>query len=185
MPEKYQNIRNLRDVGQGINTLLKAKVLQEGVLFRSGALDKVEDPNELPRVNTIINLRRTPDPALGRGDNISAAPLETMNNYMVEEPVFKEWIQRVFASLLRAKWPVLLHCTAGKDRTGVVVAILLRNIGIPDRAIVDEYLLSDGRCYRESMVGLLRKFASNRQLLMEEEAKRELRRKLYAEGLQR
>jgi protein-tyrosine phosphatase len=40
--------------------------------------------------------------------------------------------------------PVLLHCTSGKDRTGVAVAVLLCALGVPQDVIVEEYLLSDG-----------------------------------------
>ena len=37
---------------------------------------------------------------------------------------------------------VLVHCTAGKDRTGFVVAVLLHALGVPREAIVDDYLES-------------------------------------------
>ncbi|MTD16160.1 hypothetical protein GIS00_19660 [Nakamurella sp. YIM 132087] len=36
--------------------------------------------------------------------------------------------------------PVLLHCAAGKDRTGTAVALLLDLIGVPREAIVSDYL---------------------------------------------
>lgn len=38
--------------------------------------------------------------------------------------------------------PVLLHCTAGKDRTGWVVAVLLTTLGVPWDAVMADYLLS-------------------------------------------
>lgn len=41
--------------------------------------------------------------------------------------------------------PVLVHCTAGKDRTGFVVAMLLAAVGVPRDAIVDDYLESARR----------------------------------------
>jgi protein-tyrosine phosphatase len=37
---------------------------------------------------------------------------------------------------------VLVHCHAGKDRTGAVVAILLALAGVPDDVIADDYALS-------------------------------------------
>ena len=40
---------------------------------------------------------------------------------------------------------VLVHCTAGKDRTGFVVAMLLAALGVPREAIVDDYLESSRR----------------------------------------
>ena len=36
--------------------------------------------------------------------------------------------------------PALLHCAAGKDRTGVMVAVLLSALGVPDDAIVADYV---------------------------------------------
>jgi protein-tyrosine phosphatase len=39
--------------------------------------------------------------------------------------------------------PVLIHCTAGKDRTGIVIALLLHILGVPDEVIVADYALSN------------------------------------------
>ena len=36
--------------------------------------------------------------------------------------------------------PALVHCTAGKDRTGVLVALVLDVLGVEEKAIVDDYL---------------------------------------------
>jgi protein-tyrosine phosphatase len=35
--------------------------------------------------------------------------------------------------------PALVHCTAGKDRTGVVIALVQAWLGVPDGAIADDY----------------------------------------------
>ncbi|MGQ0603031.1 MAG: tyrosine-protein phosphatase [Anaerolineales bacterium] len=39
--------------------------------------------------------------------------------------------------------PALVHCTAGKDRTGVVVALLLAVLGVPEETILADYALSN------------------------------------------
>ncbi|CAJ2503605.1 Uu.00g109990.m01.CDS01 [Anthostomella pinea] len=39
--------------------------------------------------------------------------------------------------------PCLIHCTAGKDRTGVVVALVLSLCGVPDDVVAHEYALTD------------------------------------------
>jgi protein-tyrosine phosphatase len=38
--------------------------------------------------------------------------------------------------------PLLFHCAAGKDRTGIVTAVLLGLLGVPDDVILDDYELS-------------------------------------------
>lgn len=55
-----------------------------------------------------------------------------------------------FASVLRhlaspshAPTPILAHCTAGKDRTGVLCALVLSLCGVPDDAVAHEYSLTD------------------------------------------
>ncbi|KAI0395191.1 tyrosine phosphatase [Xylariaceae sp. FL0594] len=39
--------------------------------------------------------------------------------------------------------PCLVHCTAGKDRTGVIVVLALSLCGVPDEAVVHEYSLTE------------------------------------------
>jgi len=39
----------------------------------------------------------------------------------------------------------IVHCAAGKDRTGVVVALALAEVGVTREAIVDDYALSAER----------------------------------------
>ena len=48
----------------------------------------------------------------------------------------------VFKTIANAKGGVLFHCTAGKDRTGVVSAILLALAGVSDEDIVYDYAIS-------------------------------------------
>mmetsp|Transcript_28281 Transcript_28281/g.58766 ORF Transcript_28281/g.58766 Transcript_28281/m.58766 type:complete len:458 (-) Transcript_28281:344-1717(-) len=55
--------------------------------------------------------------------------------------------------------PVAFYCTAGKDRTGMIAAIILAFLGVPDEAIVEDYSLS-ANVYAEmndhkAMVGAL------------------------------
>ena len=39
--------------------------------------------------------------------------------------------------------PVLLHCTAGKDRTGFGSALVLLALGVPEQTVYDDYLLTN------------------------------------------
>ena len=38
--------------------------------------------------------------------------------------------------------PAVFHCTAGKDRTGLLSAILLTLLGVPEDTVVADYALS-------------------------------------------
>ena len=39
--------------------------------------------------------------------------------------------------------PTVFHCTAGKDRTGIVAALLLELLGVPDDVIAADYVLTE------------------------------------------
>ena len=39
--------------------------------------------------------------------------------------------------------PALIHCTYGKDRTGVAVGIILRSLDVPQEKVMEDYLLSN------------------------------------------
>jgi protein-tyrosine phosphatase len=51
-------------------------------------------------------------------------------------------IARVFEALAAAEGPAVFHCAAGKDRTGVISAVLLGALGVPDELIVADYAAS-------------------------------------------
>ncbi|PZC43282.1 MAG: Protein tyrosine/serine phosphatase/Protein tyrosine/serine phosphatase [Chloroflexi bacterium] len=40
-------------------------------------------------------------------------------------------------------YPAVVHCTAGKDRTGVVCALVMNLLGVDDATIVEDYALSN------------------------------------------
>lgn len=48
-------------------------------------------------------------------------------------------IARVIQTLAEAETPAVYHCAAGKDRTGVVSAVLLGLLGVADEIIVADY----------------------------------------------
>ncbi|MBE5940721.1 MAG: tyrosine-protein phosphatase [Lachnospiraceae bacterium] len=48
----------------------------------------------------------------------------------------------VFRCIANAKSGVMFNCTAGKDRTGVVSAILLLHAGVSDKDIIDDYVFT-------------------------------------------
>jgi rhodanese-related sulfurtransferase len=44
-----------------------------------------------------------------------------------------------------SNYPVVFHCAAGKDRTGVLAALVLDILGVDEQVIVDDYVITAGR----------------------------------------
>jgi protein-tyrosine phosphatase len=57
---------------------------------------------------------------------------------------FTEQYREMFERLGEAQGlPALLHCTAGKDRTGFGAALVLLALGVPEQTVYDDYLLTN------------------------------------------
>lgn len=56
-------------------------------------------------------------------------------------------------------FPALVHCTAGKDRTGLVIALLLAALDVPDDAVVQDYALTEVNFVGEARAEALRRAA--------------------------
>jgi protein-tyrosine phosphatase len=54
-----------------------------------------------------------------------------------------ERLAEILTALAQSPNPVLFHCQAGKDRTGIIAALLLSLAGVSDQAILEDYALSD------------------------------------------
>lgn len=159
---------NFRDIG-GYTTAAGALAWQR--YYRAGALEDmtVADRRRLGElgVATVIDLRRPgevaarsghpaaeigarylhlpplPDGASEQlderfGAGISGARYLGYLDYAGEP--FREIFER-FAD--PATYPLVLHCTAGKDRTGVVTALAMTVAGVPREAIVADFDLSN------------------------------------------
>jgi protein-tyrosine phosphatase len=50
---------------------------------------------------------------------------------------------KVFKQLEEDHLPLLYHCTAGKDRTGVFSALLLLTLGVPEKTVLADYALTN------------------------------------------
>jgi protein-tyrosine phosphatase len=53
----------------------------------------------------------------------------------------------LFGHLLEDHAPLVIHCTAGKDRTGFACALILHALDVPEEVITGDYLLTN-RFYR-------------------------------------
>lgn len=169
---------NSRDIG-GLPAA--GGVTRSGVLLRSGGLAHLGDEGRAALrahgIRRIVDLREDDevrsDPSRTHGLDIETvrAPLflGSAASFFVEDVSLRDMYRRlvdtasgriveVVRAVLGAQ-PVLVHCTVGKDRTGVTVALMLDAAGVDRAAVVDDYartetLLPDERNAR--VVGYLR-----------------------------
>jgi protein-tyrosine phosphatase len=144
------------------------------VLFRADGLgDLTADDLEVMRalgIRTVIDLRSGDELERGRYDT-DAHPV-TFHHYPIIEKLpdaeefdrrpgllgsqYKEMLRdagAAFLGVLRAliapdALPAVFHCTAGKDRTGVLSALVLSLLGVDEETVVADYALSGAAMVR-------------------------------------
>ena len=166
----FEGCFNFRDISGYLNQ--EGKRIKKGIYFRAGRQDRMSDKDlsQLSdlKIATQIDLRR-PDEVLEQGKG----PLEAMGAKYINIAVIPEggsdklsrlvgdtrisgkrylgylefgpttWL-RLFEILAnKDNLPVVLHCTAGKDRTGVSTAFLLSILGVSREVIEADYLLTN------------------------------------------
>lgn len=141
---------NFRDVGEFLRLLSSHDWLPPGRLLRGGKLDFVASLDEIGAPGTIVNLRSGPDPAHLTSASLHFPTANVPEVYDTAGREVRRWLRGVVSAFgTDLQYPVLIHCTSGKDRTGTVVAVLLHLLGVPKDLIVQEYLLSDGEVKAE------------------------------------
>ena len=56
---------------------------------------------------------------------------------------FAEQFKQMFEQLLAGKAPLVVNCSAGKDRTGMASALILSALNVPRQLVVDDYAMSE------------------------------------------
>ena len=69
-----------------------------------------------------------------------------VEKYNTSQKEVKVWLNKILKTFENPdlKYPLLVHCLSGKDRTGIVIAAILLITGINKELIIEEYLLSEG-----------------------------------------
>lgn len=69
--------------------------------------------------------------------------MQNMNRLLVSDPACVSAYRKFFNIIQkRLSAPIVFHCTAGKDRTGMAVALLLYALGVEEKTIMQDYMLS-------------------------------------------
>ena len=168
---------NFRDLG-GLETTSGQKV-RRGRIFRGDALHRLNQ-SDMERLSnlgiaTLIDLRSPEE--LARSD---PSPLIASGVRHLNVPVFDvdalpadkmptTTLVDMYVNLLRscgssfrqifrlladaASYPAVIHCAAGKDRTGITSALILESLGVADDVIVADYAITDGNMARVIELG--------------------------------
>ncbi|MBC1887274.1 tyrosine-protein phosphatase [Listeria booriae] len=142
--------------------------------------EKDKDTLEKLGVSWICDLRSTseiaakPTPALAhiknrhipigtaKNESTESQKIDLPDDHRVYEPLMgesyrvfvqsKDGFREIFNDIIeKEEVPFLFHCTAGKDRTGVLGALLLKLLDIPENTILADYELTNQ--YADNILG--------------------------------
>ena len=169
--ERYLSIEgcaNLRDIG-GYPTA-NGNVTRTGVLFRGDSLHNLPPAGQQALlcygVRTIIDLRHPTEAARAPHVFATVAGVQYLHLPLIDDEASRTLSNRtqalhvlycllldgcqpqfraVLQAIAIAPAPLVVHCTAGKDRTGLVIALILGLAGVPAITIAADYAVSS-RC---------------------------------------
>jgi len=72
-----------------------------------------------------------------------AAVDRTMSDELRQLAMLGGGLAPAIAAIADSEPGILIHCLAGRDRTGIIIAVTLAAIGVPDEEIVADYVASD------------------------------------------
>lgn len=108
-------------------------------------------PNDLPAPEDATTPEEVPDSGLGSpwkkydGRRDAAFWADHYLGYLSDRP---DSVSAALDVVSRSTGATIVHCAAGKDRTGTVVALALSVAGVPDEVIIEDYVLTDERITR-------------------------------------
>lgn len=148
-----EGVSNTRDLGGKIGA--GGKRVAYGKLYRSALLDNVtqEGIYALKRlgVKTDLDLR-----AGGEGGAGESSPLGADVNYIhisgaaytypdlgFNDPANREQFRKEMAQIVDPdNYPILFHCSVGRDRTGTLAIVIYALLGVSEEEIIKDYELS-------------------------------------------
>ena len=128
----------------GVRTVIDLRRQEE----RDEILDRIEDPDIelvwLPvtaEAADVVSLRRR----LERGE---MGPGEAYEFLMLANRQFVQVFGKVFSEFLHLlldehRYPIVFHCTAGKDRAGFAAAMTLFALGASEETVMHDYLATN------------------------------------------
>jgi len=184
----WSGCRNVRDLG-GLPTV-DGRTTRARVLVRADTLSCLDGDGlaalEAYGVSRIVDLRAVeetvdpPHPWAGR-DGYVSVPWIDIDREAERDPEIGRSLADLYrgsldrnvrqvASAVRAfltapEGPVVVHCAAGKDRTGMLVALLLEVAGVSREVVLDDYAVSSEQL---GIAALLERMSEQERAAIEE-----------------
>jgi protein-tyrosine phosphatase len=77
------------------------------------------------------------------GDGGAAKLMRDYYRWMITSPVSRSALAQTMRDVASSPTPVLFHCTSGKDRTGLLSAVILTAVGVDEQTVRRDYLASN------------------------------------------
>ena len=127
--------------------------------LRTGVELQLEGPGPLTREPAVDIRHRSLYPEAGHNTDLDVLPWQGLDpqGHLDESPAVRAYLgylrdrpDSIVAALrdvAHADGAAIVHCAAGKDRTGVVCALALQVAGVPREAIIADYVATDERIH--------------------------------------
>jgi protein-tyrosine phosphatase len=163
---------NLQDLSPAdVERLVDDIGLTTVIDLRSTAELESEGPSPLDRVAEVEHLHLSVLPEVGKRTDVVADALLLKRErdasrypddvmcghylgYLEDRP---ESVASAVRAIADAPGAALVHCAAGKDRTGVVIALALSAVGVPPEEVIADYAATD-----EKIEAILRRLMGSR-----------------------
>lgn len=97
------------------------------------------DPDASPPANVSITLASTEDQTHPEFRAVCLPILDSPEYWHHNVRILPDLVRGALEGIAAAEPGVLVHCAAGRDRTGMISALLLAHAGVPTEHIVDDY----------------------------------------------
>ena len=172
-------VPNFRDLAKHTNKIKPRMIYRSSHLAPICSEDHFRELVEGFEIETIIDLRwptetnRFPysEESIQRIRYINIPLLDTLLNkkdvmkfipynekggfYEVIPKYFKSQIKAIIEQLIFAEAPILIHCWSGKDRTGMIIALILLLLGTSEEEVLEDYLATGLTTTKESIQSFL------------------------------
>ena len=163
---QLEGAANFRDLG-GLPTS-DGGFVRRGRIFRSDVLYRLTESDTIALrplgIRTVIDLRSRDEVRHYPESPLKVAGLQHFNVPIVSEiysatgSIAEDYLlllrnagegfRALFGHLANNRYPLVINCFAGKDRTGLTSALILGALGVPNDEIVADYALSERHMVR-------------------------------------